>query len=125
MPDRPDLTVQGQPPLVTDFCVCAQQGDVGIRAKEHEQTKNEQHQRAVANQGHVFVPFVAEVHGHLGHAALKFAQKASDNLLLYQRNTFVNHLRMATSVALAKARTQMAMAYAVDRHAVAHIEFEF
>jgi len=93
--------------VVTDFCVCMQDGLPGDHAKKMERVKIQLHKEAVERDGYVFIPYVVEAHGTEAEGVVDFIRAVARFVPHYMQNRLKYSLSFITSVALAHARVSV------------------
>jgi hypothetical protein len=103
---RPDITfhLNDGRSIATDIVVCKQDAEVGKHAHWWANEKQKKHGKAVTDQGHLFIPFALEAHGHRDISCTLLIRHIANSLQPHQRRTFEREFLLAVSTALAKAR---------------------
>ena len=102
---RPDVIFSTTPRLAIDVTVVFPHGEVGLAAAAAAQAKVAKHEQAVQAMGHKFLPFAAEVWGHLDQSALDVIKALARGLSTIRRHSFYVEMNHAISVALARGRS--------------------
>ena len=102
--------------VMTDFCICVQEGEPGTNARRKAEEKTRQHRVAVTAAGYTFIPYCLEVHGVCDMQCNNFIRACTNYVPRYMSNRLRMLLKYATSVSLALARVQTVLSLTAQQH---------